>query len=84
MVKVPLVSAVTDNVLDNVVDNVVDNRLDKILELIAENNQFSAAQIAKLLNVTSRTVQRNIGKLKKLNKLIRIGSEKGGHWQITK
>jgi len=73
---------VVDNVVDSVVDNVVDNRLNKILELIIENNQISAVQIAKLLNVTSRTVQREIEKLKKLNKLKRAGSEKGGHWEI--
>ena len=78
-----VVDNVADNVADNVVDNVVDNRLNKILNLIAENKQVSAAQIAKLLNTTSRTVQRDIEKLKKRNRLIRVGPEKGGHWEIT-
>ena len=77
-----VVDYVVDNVIDNVVDNVIDNRLDKILELIDENKQISAAKIAKLLNVTSRTVQREIEKLKKLNKIKRTGSEKSGHWEI--
>lgn len=66
----------------NVVENVVENRLNKIIQLIHENNQISAYQIAKLLNITSRTAQRDIEKLKKLNKIKRVGSEKGGYWKI--
>lgn len=73
---------VGDDVVDNVVGNVVDDRLNKILSLISDNNQISALQIAKLLNVTSRTIQRDIEKLKKLNKIKRSGLVKGGHWEI--
>lgn len=75
---------VTDNVVDSVVDSVVDNRLKKIIELVTEDNQISASQMAKILNITSRTVQRDIGKLKNQNKLKRVGSEKGGHWVVVK
>ncbi|NQU79948.1 MAG: HTH domain-containing protein [Bacteroidetes bacterium] len=71
------------NVTNNVVDNVVDNRLKKIMELVTEDNQISASQMAKILNITSRTVQRDIGKLKNQNKIKRAGSEKGGHWVVT-
>ena len=73
---------VGDDVVGNVVGNVVDDRLNKILSLISDNNQISALQIAKLLNVTSRTIQRDIEKLKELNKLKRSGLAKGGQWEI--
>lgn len=68
----------------NVVENVVENRLDKILNIIKQNNKISANQIAKLFNITERTAQRDLDKLKKQNKIKRIGSYKGGHWEIIK
>jgi ATP-dependent DNA helicase RecG len=67
---------------DNVVDNVVDKRLEFIIEIILKNNQLSAVQIAKKLDVSSRTVQRDLDKLKQEGKLKRIGSEKSGYWKI--
>ena len=65
-------------------DNVGDNRLQRVLELIIENNQISAKQISEILNVTSRTIERDIEKLKHQNKIKRIGSEKRGYWEVLK
>jgi ATP-dependent DNA helicase RecG len=67
---------------DTVVDSVVDRRLNKILELIKRDKDVSASQIAKALNISSRTAQRDIDRLKKQKRIIRVGSEKGGHWEI--
>jgi ATP-dependent DNA helicase RecG len=78
-----VVDDVVDDVVNNVVNNVPEIRLIKILNLIAENKQISAAQIAQILNTTGRTVQRDIEKLKKRNILKRIGSVKGGHWELV-
>lgn len=71
-----------ENKKNNVVENVVEKRLSEILKLIKSNNQISANQISKLLNITSRTAQRDIEKLKLQGKVKRIGSDKGGHWEI--
>ena len=38
--------------------------------------------MAKRLNKSRTTVMRNIKKLKELNKLTRIGSDKSGYWKI--
>jgi ATP-dependent DNA helicase RecG len=70
------------NVVENVVDNVVEKRLNKILNFLKQNSQLSANEISKLLGITERTVQRDLNKLKNLNKIKRIGSDKGGHWEI--
>ena len=56
----------------------------KVLELINENNQISAKQISAILKVTSRTVKRDIEKLKQQNKLKRIGGEKSGRWEVMR
>jgi len=68
---------------DTVIDNVVDKRLQQILKLIEEYNTISASQISKHLGITSRTVQRDLDKLKNKNLIKHIGTTKGGHWQIT-
>jgi len=73
---------VVDGVVDSVVDSVVDIRLNKIIELIKSDTDVSASQIAEALNISSRTVQRDIDKLKKQKRIIRVGPEKGGHWEI--
>ncbi len=70
------------NVPDNVHNNVLDNRLSKIIELIKNNNKISLQEITNQLNVSKRTMRRDIEKLKQQNKIKRIGSEKTGHWEI--
>ena len=69
------------NVHDNVVDNVVD-RLSQIIKLMQENNQITIPQLSHLLKVTTRTIDRDIAKLRELKKIDRIGHDKGGYWVI--
>ena len=82
------VTDVTDNVTDNVTDvtdNVTDddeNRVEKILNIIMEDNQISASKIAERLEVTKRTILRDIEKLKNDGLLERSGTNKSGHWKI--
>lgn len=73
---------VGDNVGKNVGENVGEKRLSSLLALMEQNNRISAKQLAKLLSVSDRTIERDIVKLKIQNKLQRIGGEKGGHWEI--
>ncbi len=73
---------VPGNVPGNDTDNDTDNRLTLILELIKKNQQILLKDLAKTLEVSTRTIRRDIEKLKKMNKLKRIGAEKGGHWKI--
>ena len=76
------VFAKNNNVADNVVDNVVDKRHKKILSLLKENNKLSAQELSVHLKVSSRTIQRDLDKLKVNGKIERVGSEKNGHWKI--
>lgn len=73
---------VTENVTENVTNNVTNKRHDLILKLLIINNKITVDEIAERLNVTKRTIIRDIEKMKN-NKLIeRIGSPKAGHWRI--
>lgn len=54
----------------------------KILEEISKNNYITQKEIAKILNISNRTVQRNTTKLQEMGLLKRMGSAKSGHWKI--
>jgi len=73
---------VTENVTENVAENVTENRKTKILEIIKKNNRISTQKMAKELGVSRMTIAREIDYLKQKGILCRIGSAKGGHWEI--
>ena len=77
MVKVSGISKI-----ENVTENVTENRLDQLYNQIKSNNSISIDQLAEKLNVTRRTIIRNIEKLKQKSKIQRVGSDRGGYWEI--
>ena len=56
----------------------------KIVNLLLYDKQLSAAKIAEQLDLGSRSIEKNIKKLKEYGILIRHGSPKSGYWEITK
>jgi ATP-dependent DNA helicase RecG len=68
---------------EKVVENVVEKRQEKIIEFMTQNKEISTSQIAKLLKITVRIVQRDLEQLSKQNKVRRIGSAKGGYWLVN-
>ena len=69
---------------ENVTENVTENRIQLIIDVIKQNNQISIDELALKLNVTRRTIIRDIEKLRKQNLLKRVGPDKGGHWEVVK
>ena len=67
---------------ENVPENVPENRLIKISQLMKSNNKITIPEIAKELNVNEKTIKRDIDKLKDSGKIMRIGPDKGGYWEI--
>lgn len=61
-------------------DNVTD-RLSQIVRIMKDNPNVSSAKLAELLQVSKRTILRDIEKLKH-DKISRIGTERDGYWQI--
>lgn len=55
-----------------------------VLKIIINNNKASAAEIAKEMLVTQRTVERYIKELREEGNLIRHGSARGGYWEVVK
>ena len=56
----------------------------KILQAILEDDEITIPDLAKLVEVTTRSVERNIRKLQEEKKLRRIGPDKGGRWEVLK
>lgn len=57
-------------------------RQKKILKYVEKDNMISAKDISKLLQVTDRTIERDIQKLMKMEILERVGSGRSGYWKI--
>ena len=56
---------------------------EKIIRILKERPYATAGQIAEELGLTIDSVDYNIRKLKKDGQIIRIGGDKGGHWEVN-
>ena len=62
----------------------ISKRRNKILKLIIENNQITSDMLKEILGVSKSTIERDISKLRKENRIEYIGSSKNGYWKIKK
>lgn len=83
-----------DRKIPNKIPNKVPNKILKahpelskttwtILAHIIANPKYSAQEIGNILGITDRMVRKHIALLKEKNIIKRIGSNKGGYWEIT-
>ena len=76
------------SVIENVIENVGGNLKGKakreqvILEMMRRYPGISFAELAQALNVSERTVARDIVHLRETKKIDRHGGDKGGEWII--
>ncbi|MBP5448665.1 MAG: HTH domain-containing protein [Spirochaetales bacterium] len=54
----------------------------KIIEMINRNAQITTQEMADALGISRRAVAKAIAKLQETNCVRRVGSDKGGHWEI--
>ena len=54
----------------------------KILKACREKNSITIPELAEMLNITERSVQRNIQKLQSEGFLTRVGGRKTGYWKV--
>ena len=55
---------------------------EKILRLIKANAQITIKELSEQLKISTRTIEKNISKLKTENRIERIGIDKSGCWKI--
>ncbi|NGM63446.1 HTH domain-containing protein [Sphingobacterium sp. SGG-5] len=66
----------------DVTENVTENRRRQIVNLMLKHPSITTAQIAEMLNVTKRTIIRDVEKLKDNDQVQYIGPAKGGYWKV--
>lgn len=54
----------------------------KILAALKQDGNLTIPELASLIGVTERSIERNIRKLQEQGRLRRIGPAKGGHWEV--
>ena len=77
-----IVRSTTFRVVDKVVDKVVDIE-DQVLSCLQEDPAYTYADLANKIGVSKKTIFQKIKSLKEKNKIVRIGSDIKGYWQIT-
>ena len=89
---IPFDDVVVQQIMNNVGTNVginigtkiqLNSTEKKIVGLIIENENYTAEQLAVVLNVTVRTVERNMSNLQKKGVIQRIGAKKVGKWIVV-
>jgi Fic family protein len=73
-------SSVKDSVKDSVNSSV--NTEDKILDLLKQNPNHTIKELADILNLTTRAIEKQIAKLKSEDKIQRVGSARKGYWAV--
>lgn len=64
-------------------ENTTQKTTEKIIRILKERPYATAGQLAEELGLTIDGVDYNIRKLKKQDRIVRIGGDKGGHWEIN-
>lgn len=84
----PFIEFMLEVILESIqssVKNSVKNSVnteDKILILMKQNTIITMKQLAQVLNLTQRAVEKQVAKLKDEGKLKRVGSARKGEWEI--
>ncbi|MDR1589333.1 MAG: Fic family protein [Oscillospiraceae bacterium] len=63
-------------------DGINDGIKEQILDAVKKFPTITAKQLAEQLQCSPRTAERYIAELKASGKLLRIGSNKSGHWEV--
>ena len=63
---------------------VTEKLSEKIIVILLQEPNTTIQNLVERLNVSSRTVERNLKRLQEQKRLKRIGPDKGGHWHVIK
>ena len=69
-------------VTDKVADKVTDKSEDKLLNIIRETPSITIPQLMQMLSMSDSGVRKILRKLQQQGRLVRIGANKNGHWEI--
>ena len=56
---------------------------EKIILLMLEDKNITISEMAEIVQVTTRAIEKQISKLKDKSIVKRVGPDKGGYWKIS-
>ncbi len=56
----------------------------KILEILKTNPYITQTELAEIVGISRIHINKNMARLRDMKVIIRIGGDKGGHWEIVK
>jgi len=65
------------------IDKSSEKSSEKILSLLKSDPKLAAGDIAKMIGITQRAVEKQIAKLREEGRIRRIGPDKGGRWEVA-
>ena len=73
----------TQKTTENATEKTTEKTTEKIIRILKDRPYTTAGQLAEELGLTIDGVDYNIRKLKKQGRIVRIGGDKGGHWEVN-
>ncbi len=55
---------------------------EKIVRMMMKNSEVTIRDMSTEIGVTDRSIERNIGRLQKRGRIRRVGSDRGGYWEV--
>ena len=62
----------------------VEKTVEKLRQLLRSKPRITQMEIASETGLSRRGVEWNLKEMKKKGQIKRIGSDKGGHWEVVK
>lgn len=56
---------------------------ERLYQTILKNNKLNYAEYGALLGVSEATIKHRMGGLRKAGMIVRVGSNKAGHWEVV-
>lgn len=58
------------------------NNSDRILDILSKHPRYTTADLADILRISDKGVEKHLANLKKAGRLLRVGPDKGGYWEV--
>lgn len=55
-----------------------------VMSLVSQNPKVTVAEMAEAMGMNKRNAQRHINQLVEEGRIVRVGANKGGHWEVVK
>ncbi len=64
------------------INKISDPISERLYQAIRKNNTLNYSEYGALLGVSEATIKRRLGELRKAGMIVRVGSNKAGHWEV--